>query len=112
MTDQTNIDRRAKPKFALVWSVRAATAFAGTLVERFLTNDTAAAMGSMLDMTAADIRSYALFFAILFLTEPIQTIKSIGKMLSSVIYKIRVLCHDLCGYIKDGMNKPIEGDKE
>jgi hypothetical protein len=108
MTDQTNIDRRAKPNFAVVWTGRLAPALAGAFMERFLTNDAATAIGSISGVGAADVRTAFLFAAILLLTEPRQTFRLLGGM----IYKIRVFCHDVCGYLKDGMNKPIEGDKE
>lgn len=108
MTDtQNQVDRRAKPSFAVAWTGRLAPAFAGSLMERLLTNDSATSIGSWFGITAADVRSAFLFAAIVALTEPRQTFRLIGVM----IYKIRVFCHDVCGYLKDGMNKPI-GDED
>jgi hypothetical protein len=108
MTYTSNIDRRAKPSLAVTWTGRLAPAFAGSLMERFLTNDSATSIGSWFGITAADVRSAFLFAAIVALTEPRQTFRLIGVM----IYKIRVFCHDALGYIKDGLNKPIGKENE
>lgn len=109
MTDTSNtLDRRAKPNIAVVWTGRLAPAFAGSLVERFLTNDSATSIGSVFGLSAADVRSALVFAAIVALTEPRQTFRLFGD----IIYKMRVFCHDVSGYLRDGINKPIEGENE